>query len=98
MVYMPYPRTLWSPPMVLKVVRGYRNERLTVVIGANDPFELMEARVCRLARKVARSKGFRIDDGASDIKTYGQNCLAERYFYYKKPEKNKWRKKGARRR
>lgn len=58
---------------------------LTVNLGADDPIDLESKEALKFAANIAGRKGYsifyQIED---DIRLYGQNCLAERMFFFQK--------------
>jgi hypothetical protein len=58
---------------------------LTVNIGADNPTELEGEEAFQFATDIAKKKGYstfyQVED---DIRLYGQNCLTERMFFFKK--------------
>jgi hypothetical protein len=68
----------------MKVIKAFKNNGLTVVIGADDPQELQENKAANMAVKAATKKGYNEAIDVGEVRTYGQNRLAERKFYFKR--------------
>lgn len=74
----------------VKKVKVIRDEKLnglySVVVGADDPMDLQGREAEETAKKHAKRKGYSesemIDNG--EIRTFGQNKLAERRFFFRK--------------
>lgn len=62
----------------------FRNGVLAVKLGADNPADLDIEEAFQAAKAVAKRKGFTKAHGKTTVKTFGQNRLAERVFYYTK--------------
>ncbi|NMF01389.1 hypothetical protein [Aneurinibacillus aneurinilyticus] len=71
----------------IRVVKTEKVQLLRVIIGGEDPWEMLEneERTRKLAEQEAIEKGFpyfhRVED---EVRTYGQNELSERWYYFSK--------------
>jgi hypothetical protein len=68
----------------MKVIKAFRNNGLTVVVGADDPQELNQNGAANVAVKEANKRGYKEAVDVGEIKTFGQNRLAERKFYFRR--------------
>lgn len=72
----------------MKKTKVIRDEKLnglySVVVGADDPMDLQGREAEETAKKHAKRKGYSdmVDNG--EIRTFGQNKLAERKFFFRK--------------
>lgn len=55
-----------------------------VVIGADDPSDLQKPEVKEIADKEAKKAGYNVFVDKGEIRTFGQNSLAERKFFYRR--------------
>lgn len=82
--HTPVSRKYWEKYVELNI--SYETDgTLTVNLGADDPYDLESDKAMEFATNVANRKGYssfyKVED---DIRLYGQNCLTERMFIFKK--------------
>ena len=70
--------------MIRIIETKLKGRNLVVVVGADDPSELDTNKAIEVASKEAKRKGYKEALDLSSIRTFGQNNLAKRKFYYGK--------------
>lgn len=55
---------------------------MTLTLGADNPEHLNDSYADKVAKSIAKHKGFRKNRGRDGVKVFGQNCLAQRTYYY----------------
>ncbi|WAB25030.1 deaminated base DNA N-glycosylase activity protein [Lysinibacillus phage vB_LfM_LysYB1] len=61
-----------------------KGNRLTLTLGADDPKHLNDEYADKVAKTIAKRKGFRKNRGRDSVKVFGQNYLAQRTYYYER--------------
>lgn len=82
--HTPRSRQYWEKYVELKINYG-ADGILTINLGAEDPIDLESNTALEFATRIANKKGFSTFHSIEDeIRLYGQNCLTERMYYFRK--------------
>ncbi|RAK19867.1 hypothetical protein B0I26_10549 [Anoxybacillus vitaminiphilus] len=62
-----------------------QKDLLAIVLGADEPMDLESDEAIEFAAKIAKKNKYpKFHQAEDDVRLYGQNCLAERTFFFKK--------------